>query len=150
MGARSNARRLTSQRLAEILNGLIVACNDVARARSSASRIVDGADRRGDLDIGAGRSLGRAAELGNLVRALGVAPARGGSTVESIRAALHEIHASIRGDSSEAAYALCDRIEARAKELYELASRAELPPQTKNVILRHLAEVAAFRVSTDE
>lgn len=141
----ANPKRLTSQRVGELLNGLIVACNDVARANSSASRIVDGDDRRGALDIGAGRSLGRAAELGNLVRALGIAPARGGSTVESIRAALHEIHASIRGESSDDAYALCDRIEARAKELYELASRTELPPETRNVILRHLAEVAAAR-----
>ena len=145
MGARSNATRLTSQCLAEILNGLIVACNDVARARSSASRIVDGDDRRGSLDIGAGRSLGRAAELGNLVRALGVLPARGGSTLESVRAALHVINARIHGESSDDAYALCDRIEAKAKELYESASRAELPPQTRTVILRHLAEAAAAR-----
>lgn len=142
MRARSNATRLTTQRIAEILNGLIVACNDVARARTSASRIVDGDDRRGDLDIGAGRSLGRAAELGGLVRKLGVAPARGGSMVESIRAALHEISASIQGEDPDDAYARCHRMEAKAKKLYEAASRFALPPETKTVILRHLAQVA--------
>jgi uncharacterized protein (TIGR02284 family) len=135
-----NATRLTAQGQAQILNGLIVACNDIARARSSASRVVDGADRRGDLDIGAGRSLGLAAELGRFVRALGLSPARGGSLLESVRAALHQINATIYGENADDAYALCDRVEERAKKLYETASRAALPAQTKTVILRHLAE----------
>lgn len=88
MGMQSNTThttRPTSKWQAEILNGLIVACNDVARAQASAATIVAGADRRGELDIGAGRSLEFAGELGGLVRALGASPARGGSSYELVR-----------------------------------------------------------------
>ena len=144
MGAQPT--RPTSKHLAEILNRLIVACNDVARAQTSASRIVAGDDRRGNLDVGAGRSTALATELGGLVRALGGLPARGGSSSESIRALLHQVNAWVIGENAGDAYVHCERVEAVAEKLYEDASQAVLPPETKTIILRHLAQVSASRL----
>lgn len=147
MGMKSDTARPTSKRQAEILNGLIVACNDIARAQATAATIVAGADRRGELDIGAGRSRDFAAELGGLVRALGVSPARSGSTFELIRSAIHRINALVIGENTSDAYVLCERIEAKAERLYERASHSALPPETKTIILRQLAQVTALRIN---
>jgi uncharacterized protein (TIGR02284 family) len=130
-----------NRRAAALLNRLIFACNDGARAQTSASLIVKGSERRAQLEDGATRRLAFANELSELVRALGGTPNDGGSAVEGLRAAAHRVRALLVGENGGDAYGTCARVEAHAERLYEVAIDAELPGQARVVVARHHAEI---------
>lgn len=135
--------RATSTRATRaMLNRLITACNDGARAQHAASVIMRSNERRAWLEDSASRRLAFADELGELVLALGAKPTRAGSTAESLRAAGHWVRTLVVGEHGGDAYASCARIEATAEQLYGLAKDAELSGAARLTIARQYAEIA--------
>jgi uncharacterized protein (TIGR02284 family) len=130
-------------RASGLLNRLIAACNDGARAQDRAALVVNGATRRARLEDSASRRLAFANELAELVRSLGGTPRDGGSTVEGLRAAANRVRAVLVGENGGDAYSTCARVEAHAERLYEVAIAAELPGPARLVVARHHAEVVA-------
>lgn len=126
---------------AERLNGLIVACNDDARAQTAAARIVGGA-RGARLDETTARRVSFARELTDLLRSFGRRADEGGSTFEAVRAAVHSVNALVIGENPGDAYSSCARIAARTDRLYQRAALGSLPLRVEEVVTRHQAEVA--------
>jgi uncharacterized protein (TIGR02284 family) len=126
-----------------LLNRLIIACNDGARARSAAARIMSGAEGRARLEGGAVRRLAFAGELSELVRRYGGRPSDHGSALEGVRAAAHKVNAFFIGENRGDAYTTCARIEARAERLYEDAMETDLPAPARLVVARQQAEIVA-------
>jgi uncharacterized protein (TIGR02284 family) len=126
-----------------VLNRLITACNDGARAQRAASTVVGGNDRRARLEDSAGRRDTFVHELGALVSELGGTPTTGGSAFEGLRALGHQVDVLLIGDNGGDAYRSCARIEAHAEKLYARAAAANLPASAATVVARHLVEITA-------
>jgi len=135
-----------SDRTSMLLNRLIVACNDGARAHAAAVVAVKGAERKYELEDGATRRRSFAIELGEMVRGLGGTPSPGGSAGEDVRTAAHWVHALLFGENSGDAYGTCARVEAHAEKLYVGVMKESLSDSMLHVVTRQHDEIAIDRV----
>lgn len=126
-----------------MLNRLIVACNDGARAQSAAALVMNEGSGRTKLEGGATRRIAFASELSELVRRYGGRPNGGGSAFEGFRAAAHWVNALLIGENRGDAYGMCERIEARAEKLYKTAMETQMPEPARLVVARQQREIVA-------
>lgn len=128
---------------AALLNRLIVACHDGARAHTAALDAVTGVEPRGELEDGANRRLSFARELSEMVRELGGMPSAGGSTIEDLRVVTHWLNALLVRETASAAYGRCARVEAHAERLYDAAmKRPELTDALRFTLTRQHDEIS--------
>jgi uncharacterized protein (TIGR02284 family) len=142
----TSAGRPKHRRAIAVLNRLILACNDGARAQRAAALVVQGSGRKARLEDSAERHVAFSGELTELVTGLGGVPGDGGSMLETIRIAGRWINVLLVGDNSGDAYGTCVRIEAGAEKLYEKATQADLPGAARLVVARHHAGIVADHV----
>lgn len=134
----------TDGRACRRLNRLILACNDSARAQSSAATIVSGSERRGDLEDGASRRIAFIDALSEEVRRLGGTADEGGTAFEALRAAASWFRTQIVGENGGDSYSTCARIEAAAARLYVTAlDDPRLPERARRLVTEQHEVISA-------
>lgn len=127
-----------------VLNGLIIACNDDARAQeAAAAALTTIGSRKHRLEDAAKSRETFVHELSQLIRDLGGSPTSGGSSVEGAFAFLSAARFMVVGSHAGDRYSTCARVEDKAHVLYEHALKRELPDSVRSVLERQQTEIAS-------
>lgn len=123
------------------LNSLIETCKDGEQGFKEAAEGLKSADIKAKFLEYSRERAQMAAELQTEVRSLGGDPDKGGSMSGSIHRGWVNLKAAITGQDDHAIVSEAERGEDVAKEAYESALKATLPPSAQTLVQQQAAKV---------
>jgi uncharacterized protein (TIGR02284 family) len=123
------------------LNSLIETCKDGEKGFKEAAEGLKSADIKAKFLEYSRERAQMAAELQTEVRSLGGDPDKGGSMSGSIHRGWLNLKAAITGHDDHAIVSEAERGEDVAKEAYESALKATLPPSAQTLVQQQAAKV---------
>jgi uncharacterized protein (TIGR02284 family) len=123
------------------LNSLIETCKDGEKGFTEAAEGLKSADIKAKFLEYSRERAQMAAELQTEVRSLGGDPDKGGSMSGSVHRGWLNLKAAITGHDDHAIVSEAERGEDVAKEAYESALKATLPPSAQTLVQQQAAKV---------
>jgi uncharacterized protein (TIGR02284 family) len=123
------------------LNSLIETCKDGEKGFKEAAEGLKSADIKAKFLEYSRERAQMAAELQTEVRSLGGDPDKGGSMSGSVHRGWLNLKAAITGQDDHAIVSEAERGEDVAKEAYESALKATLPPSAQTLVQQQAAKV---------
>ena len=123
------------------LNSLIETCKDGEQGFKEAAEGLKSADIKAKFLEYSRERAQMAAELQTEVRSLGGDPDKGGSMSGSVHRGWLNLKAAITGQDDHAIVSEAERGEDVAKEAYESALKATLPPSAQTLVQQQAAKV---------
>jgi uncharacterized protein (TIGR02284 family) len=132
---------LSSRAVCAVMNRLILACKDDARAQDAAATIVHGQGAREHLRECADERRAFVRELGAIVHERGGTARTNGSASAGVFELFRFGRAAVIGTNDGDTYGMCARVEARTAEAYAEALLLELPAVVRAVVERQQVEI---------